>query len=239
MLKNKVVRLNQSGFTLVELMIVVAIIGILAAIAIPNFQKYQAKARQKEAQLQLSSVYTAELSFRGEQNSFTGCLRQAGFVPEGNGALNAGSTRFYTVGFNEAAVPLLLCGPAGASQCNVNYNDPAATTTTPLLCPAAAVVFPNILDTSSHAYSATTSVGDVAVAGPLLKSANLATANVAPAAPPAIGVLTAAQTLLSTGGFTAEAFGSIAARSAALTKADIDVWRINHNKSLSNIQSGI
>lgn len=40
---------NSEGFTLVELMIVVAIIGVLAAVAIPNYQKFQAKARQSEA----------------------------------------------------------------------------------------------------------------------------------------------------------------------------------------------
>lgn len=235
----KAVRMSQSGFTLVELMIVVAIIGILAAIAIPNFQKYQAKARQKEAQLQLSSIYTAELSFRGEQNSFTGCLKEAGFVPEGTTTTNAGAARFYTVGFNQTVTTGGGCGPASASNCNVNYNDPAATAAAPVLCAGAATAFNSILSTSDHAFAATTSLGDVAITGPLLVSANLGTAAVAAAAPAALGTLTAAQTLLSSAGFTAEAFGSIAGRSGVVTKADIDVWRINHNKTLTNVQSGI
>jgi len=61
---------SRKGFTLIELMIVVAIIGILAAIAIPNFLKFQAKSKQSEAKTNLKAVYTAETSYFGENNSY-------------------------------------------------------------------------------------------------------------------------------------------------------------------------
>ena len=61
---------NNKGFTLIELMIVVAIIGILAAIAIPNFMTYQAKARQSEAKIGLGGIFTSAISYFAEQNTF-------------------------------------------------------------------------------------------------------------------------------------------------------------------------
>uniref|UniRef100_UPI00117E9790 type IV pilin protein n=1 Tax=Nitrospira cf. moscoviensis SBR1015 TaxID=96242 RepID=UPI00117E9790 len=54
---------KQEGFTLIELMIVVAIIGILAAIAIPNFVAYQAKSRQSEAKVNLGAIFTSATAF--------------------------------------------------------------------------------------------------------------------------------------------------------------------------------
>jgi type IV pilus assembly protein PilA len=78
---------RNRGFTLIELMIVVAIIGILAAIAIPNFVRFQARARQSEVHGNLKSLFTG---LRTQQRKppttaaspTEGAIRGTGFAPE-------------------------------------------------------------------------------------------------------------------------------------------------------------
>jgi len=87
---------NKKGFTLTELMVVVALIGILSAVAVPSYKKYAAKSRSTEAKMQMASIYTAEQGAFSEWGTYVGCLATSGF------SSGVSSGRVYAVGFDTA-----------------------------------------------------------------------------------------------------------------------------------------
>ncbi|MBC7467132.1 MAG: hypothetical protein H7256_14175 [Bdellovibrio sp.] len=84
-------------------MVVVAIIGILAAVGVPQYSKFQAKARASEAKSSLGALFIAERSFQLEFGSYTVDLKNAGFGVEGRGLR-------YVTGFQTGS----SCGTAAA-----------------------------------------------------------------------------------------------------------------------------
>jgi type IV pilus assembly protein PilA len=60
----------EAGFTLIELMIVVGIIGVLAAIAVPNFISYQARSRRSEAYVNLAAIARIQSTYYAERGEY-------------------------------------------------------------------------------------------------------------------------------------------------------------------------
>jgi len=115
---------TAQGFTLVELMVVVAIIGILSAIAVPNFKKYQAKSKQSEAKIRLAALYNTEVGSSADWDTYATCLSVMGYELSPRG--------YYAVGFSTGF---------NATGVNANYTGCTAGTTISSSAAATDIVF--------------------------------------------------------------------------------------------------
>jgi type IV pilus assembly protein PilE len=79
-MENIAMRKSMRGVTLMELLIVVVIIGILAAIAYPNYRQYAARAKRNEARAALLQIATNQERFYMQNNTYTTDLTALGFA---------------------------------------------------------------------------------------------------------------------------------------------------------------
>lgn len=90
----------RAGFTLLELLVVVAILGMLATIALPRFMIYQLRSKSAEAKTNLGAITVAERAIFSESGAFQAVAPEPVAIPGGHAApFNAAGSGFAQIGF--------------------------------------------------------------------------------------------------------------------------------------------
>lgn len=135
-------QIKRRGFSLIELLIVVAIIGVLSTIGIPTFKKLVAKSKKSEAKVSLGGLYTVETAFLTEYAAYGNVLSAIGYDDPKNS--------YYTTGFMSSACVSSSYAPStGTGYTAINaaiptYSTNAITrytsTTAPTACPTSSTM---------------------------------------------------------------------------------------------------
>ncbi|WP_122082150.1 pilin [Vibrio coralliirubri] len=152
-MNNKSKRTNQKGFTLIELMIVVAVIGVLSAIAIPQYQKYVAKAEVASALATMTGIKTNVEAFAVENGEFPdgsstnqteADLGVPSSIPSGDITFTSASSAAGTItfAFDSSGVSNLIAGKNfdikrdsnGLWSCDGSTSDPVTDDLLPKSC---------------------------------------------------------------------------------------------------------
>jgi type IV pilus assembly protein PilA len=214
-------KLHRAGFTLVEMMVAVALIGVLASVTVPNFKKYQAKSKAVEAKMQLALIYTSQTGFYQIYDMYATCLDHMGYDPKADKP-----KRFYAIGFPNIVANI----DTGFYNSAVGERLPSSA------CPRTLGEISN-----KSIFLAGKSIGSSAMDS--LAQFKAATPNFSNALDDSLGPFSneehsglGTQTVEDTKVFTVAAAGYIDA--SAVTPIESSLWTVNHLKEIVNHRPG-